>query len=124
MAKKKFLISAKRFKDIREDNKANQTEFGTLLKIRQGTVSQIERGDIDVSKTVLVRMNKLFHLNLNWWFADTGPKYLQSDQKMTISEKQKMKSIMDYIQSVERENKQLKDQLATKEKQIKVLKRM
>lgn len=44
---------------FRKENKWTQVRLGGLLGVRQAMVSKLERGEVSISKSIAVRLNRL-----------------------------------------------------------------
>jgi|GEM_PF-5249337 len=67
--------SSVRFKEIRKKNKLTQVQIADLLGVSQGTITDIERGKIGVSKSVAEKLSKTLGINTGWILAGEGNSY-------------------------------------------------
>lgn len=72
-------IEIKHFKEVREENNFTQTEFASLLGIKNST-ADIERGRTRLSGKVVAELLRQFGINPLWLFGDSGQKYLKISQ--------------------------------------------
>lgn len=70
----------KRFKEVRQFLGKNQEEFGAMLNIEQGTVSDIERGKSNVSKHVKSILFDKLKVSEKWWETGTGKIFTQDSE--------------------------------------------
>lgn len=69
-------IEIKHFKEVREEHNYTQSEFASLLGIKNST-ADIERGRTKLSGTVVAELLSQFGINPLWLFGQSGQKYLQ-----------------------------------------------
>ncbi|MFV8280179.1 LexA family transcriptional regulator [Christiangramia marina] len=69
-------IEIKHFKEVREEHNYTQTEFASLLGIKNST-ADIERGRTKLSGKVVAELLRQFAINPLWLFGDSGQKYLK-----------------------------------------------
>lgn len=70
-------IEINRFKEIREENRYTQTEFATILGIKNST-ADIERGKTKLSGKVVAELFKKFSINPLWVFGESEDKFLKT----------------------------------------------
>ncbi len=75
-----ILVTAKRFKEIREENRYTQQAFAQLLQIGNSTVD-IERGKTKLSGSVVALLLKLFNVNPLWLFGESDKKFITVTNK-------------------------------------------
>jgi transcriptional regulator with XRE-family HTH domain len=73
-------IENKRFKEVRAFLGKTQEEFGAILNIEQGTVSDIERGKSGVSKHVKSVLLEKLNVSEKWWDTGNGKIFTQEAQ--------------------------------------------
>lgn len=67
----------RRFKQIRDDENLTQTEFASVLGIKNST-ADIERGRTKLSGQVVTELLRLYHVNPLWLFGYSNQKYLHA----------------------------------------------
>ncbi|MFN4763876.1 XRE family transcriptional regulator [Gillisia sp. Q332] len=65
----------KRFKEIRDDHNFTQSEFATLLGIKNST-ADIERGRTKLSGKIVAELLRQFEVNPLWLFGESSQKHL------------------------------------------------
>jgi len=55
-----------RFKKIRKNLGLSQSELAEILEVKQGVLSDIERGRIEPSKNIVVKLIENFDIDANW----------------------------------------------------------
>jgi len=58
---------------VRDEAQLNQTEFGKLIGLKQGTISQIEKDAKGTSDRTLTAICREFHVNFDWLRYGKGP---------------------------------------------------
>ena len=57
---------------LRKTLKLNQTELAGTLGLTQAGYSLYERGDRQMGYITIIRLAKIYNVNLNWLFLDEG----------------------------------------------------
>lgn len=70
-----------RFKEIRSQAGLSQAEFANLLEMRQGTISDIERGRIGVSNKLVKKLVEKLKVNQGWFYTGEGEKFIVNNYK-------------------------------------------
>lgn len=73
------MISAKRFKQIREEQGFTQAAFAERLSIKS-TTADIERGKMKISGAVIMELLQQYHVNPLWLYGRSERKYLNPEQ--------------------------------------------
>ena len=74
-----------RFKKFRLSLGLSQIEFSKALNIKQGSLSDIERGKAGLSDNVLFKLEKLYNANPKW--------FTHGEEPMILEEKPRIESI-------------------------------
>ncbi|HET8884818.1 MAG TPA: S24 family peptidase [Salinimicrobium sp.] len=70
-----IFIEVKRFKEVRDDHNFTQSEFASVLGIKNST-ADIERGKTKLSGKIVAELLKQFAINPLWLFGESREKYL------------------------------------------------
>lgn len=70
-----------RLKNLREDLKLSQTLFAQTLGIKAGSLSDIERGRIGISASLLKELANKYKVNPTWILLGIGSTYLPGHDK-------------------------------------------
>jgi len=73
------MISAQRFKQIREELGFTQSAFAERLKIKS-TTADIERGKMKISGPVIMELLQQHHINPLWLYGRSERKYLNPEE--------------------------------------------
>lgn len=71
-----------RVKSVRLSVGLNQTEFGERITVAQTYLSQIEKGDRDVTKKILKLICLQFNVNEEWLRTGNGSMFVESDASL------------------------------------------
>jgi len=66
---------ATRLKQLREDKCLNQGAFALSVGIKQGSLSDIERGKAYPSVDLLIKIKSIYRVNLDWLISGNGSMY-------------------------------------------------
>jgi phage repressor protein C with HTH and peptisase S24 domain len=72
------LDICRRFTEIRKEKKPSKRQFSKDLGINQSVVGDIELGYREPSREVLVKLAKVYNVNINWLLTGEGEMYLSS----------------------------------------------
>lgn len=67
--------SSLRFKKLRKELGLTQVEIASLLEVSQGTITDIERGKVGVSKRVAEKLKEKAGINTGWILSGDGNKH-------------------------------------------------
>ncbi len=76
-----------RFAKIRNDLRLSQSDFAQGIGIRQASVSDIERGKIELNNKIIIALNTKFNISFNWLFYGIGDMY-QKKNPILFTEKE------------------------------------
>jgi transcriptional regulator with XRE-family HTH domain len=110
-----------RFKAVRDELGLNQTEYGSKLGLKQGSVGDIERGKsgIGVSESVQKLLEIEYNVNLKWLETGVGNMFKAGKTKL-VSAFDHNKSELHEVRKLLKENEELK---VYKEKYTELLER-
>jgi len=66
----------KRLRQIRETKELSQNDVGSHLGIQYQHVSKYERGESVPTWEYLIKLNELYHVNINWLLTGKGKMFL------------------------------------------------
>ncbi len=94
----KLPSEIRRFKEIREDFNATQTEFAQQLGIKNST-ADIERGRTKLSGRIVTELLRLFSINPLWIYGYSNQKHLNTDwrnvsPKVVIVDKESQENML------------------------------
>lgn len=74
-----------RIKEIRLDKNMNQTDFGSKIGVKQGTVAGWENGVRIPSDSTILSICREYNVNEDWLRTGQGEKYLRLSRKETVA---------------------------------------
>lgn len=74
-----------RIKEIRLDKNMNQTDFGSKIGVKQGTVAGWENGVRIPSDSTILSICREYNVNEDWLRTGHGEKYLRLSRKETVA---------------------------------------
>ncbi len=74
------MTENERLKIIREELGFTQANFAASIGIKQGSYSDIERGEVGVSGVVLKELIKKYRVNPTWLYEGSGSKLLNDPE--------------------------------------------
>jgi transcriptional regulator with XRE-family HTH domain len=72
------MIENERFKIIRKELGFNQEELANAINIKQGSISDIERGKVNVSDNIKYKLNKILNVNIEYIEKGLEPKLFEA----------------------------------------------
>ncbi len=66
------LTPNERLKELRQKMSISAKDFASSLGIKQGSYSDIERGKVLFSSTVMKKLDEIYNINLNWLLSGMG----------------------------------------------------
>lgn len=69
MSKENNLVYCERVKSLRKKGNFTQQKFAEMLEVTTGVVTGIENGNKNLSLEVALKLNKLFHVSLDWLYG-------------------------------------------------------
>ena len=108
-----------RFKQFRKELKLNQTEFGKLVGLQQGSIADLERGKANISETIKKVLASEKNLNINWMETGEGEMFKLNSKRKELPESLKvenldlmnLKDVLLMVKKLQEENSRLKDEL-------------
>ncbi|GLX71431.1 helix-turn-helix domain-containing protein [Paenibacillus glycanilyticus] len=85
-----------RLKQIRKTLNFNQSQFSESIGLSQGALSEIENGKFNPSIEIIISINKLFGINIEWLLLGEGNKHAD-DPFEQLDHKQLIQQIFEII---------------------------
>lgn len=99
------MTENQRVKELRNYLKLNQEEFSNSIALKQGSLSDLERGKIGISSEVLKTLIKVYRINPIWLYEGEGEMFLKLDNFYINEEKNfKLENTEKYDKSNKTEN--------------------
>lgn len=70
-----------RFKELRKTLKLKQDEIAKILNKSTRMIQYYEQGKFDIETDLLLKLQELYNINLNWLITGTGEMFLNNDKK-------------------------------------------
>lgn len=89
-----------RIQEIRKENKLTQAQFGELIGLSQGFVSEMESDKLPPTETCLIAMEYRFSINKQWIAMGNGPKYLKERREVVTPEDPSLMRIIEKVKRI------------------------
>ncbi|MGB1041504.1 MAG: helix-turn-helix domain-containing protein [Flavobacteriales bacterium] len=109
-----------RLKNIRVYFKLNQKDFADSLGMKQGSYSDIERGRVGLSITLLQKIVKIYNVSADWILTGEADMFRENTDKKTTNKVVKERETN--IENLYQQIKDLRQHLADKERIIQFMK--
>ncbi|WP_324171120.1 helix-turn-helix transcriptional regulator [Sulfurimonas sp.] len=71
--------------NIRKELRLNQTDFAKKLNSTQGQISSYEKGQVEPPLKIIINMNKIFNVNINWLITGKGEIFIQDCNGINVN---------------------------------------
>lgn len=105
----------KRIREVRENAGYNQKEFGSLLNIKQSTLSAYETDRMQPTISALVKIAEMFDVSLDW-LCGIEKKVESNDRVEVLEDFAKAKDVFADLEKVNAEAKRFFEELLKKYK--------
>lgn len=94
------MTDNQRLKKIRAKVKLNQPQFASALNMKQGSISDIERGRTGVSSKLKKELEKVFYIASSYWENDEGAMFQSGKEQAALDKARAMREQHDPDSSV------------------------
>lgn len=110
----------KRIREVRENAGYNQKEFGSLLNIKQSTLSAYETDRMQPTISALVKIAEMFNVSLDWLCGiekkEQDKKVESNDHTEILTDLAKAKDVFADLEKVNAEAKRFFEELLKRDK--------
>ena len=110
------MLTGKKIRQIRVQNNLSQENVADELGMSNGNYGKIERGDIDIDSTLLIKLAKVLKVSVGDFFEDKFKPTIteRKDDHYGYATKDDIASISNYIKSLSQELEKLRAEIKPK----------